>query len=345
MKREEIYNRVISLNDIECLNCKNKEKCKIGRYRYYQKSGFNSKCVYNKFYQFILPKLNEEFNLLERYKFESALALSTQLKEEGLDVNNVELSEWIEKLGGKKHSVSDSVNLSSVRKRTENSFQEKYGAINPLCKGTSAFKKRNETVKEKYGTDNVFQNKEIIEKIKTKKEKTILEKYGVNNVFQLEEVKEKIKQTNREKYGTDYPIQNEKFREKYFSNVTSKGNLISSGENELAKILEDLGFNFQRQVTGKFKWFDENNKFHFCIPDFLIEDKKIVIEYFGDFWHANPLFYKSEDLVYTRKAYEIWRFDSTKKEFIEKQGYKLIVIWENDFKNNKDKVIETLKLL
>ena len=344
MKREEIYNRVISLNDIECLNCKNKEKCKRCC-NSYPKLNYNGRCVYNKFYQFILPKLNEEFNILERYKLESALALSTQLKEEGLDVNNVELSEWIEKLGGRKHSVSDSINLSSVRKRTENSFQEKYGAINPLCKGTSAFKKRNETVKEKYGTDNVFQNKEIIEKIKTKKEKTVLEKYGVNNVFQLEEIKEKIKQTNREKYGTDYAIQNEKLREKYFSKRTSKGNFISSGENELAKILEDLGFNFQRQITGKFKWFDENNKFHFCIPDFLIEDKKIVIEYFGDFWHANPLFYKSEDLVYTRKASEIWYFDSIKKEFIEKQGYKLIIIWENDLKNNIDKVIETLKLL
>lgn len=47
---------------------------------------------------------------------------------------------------------------------------EKYGKENALCKGTSSYDKRNNTIKEKYGVDNVFKHPKIIEKIRNSNE-------------------------------------------------------------------------------------------------------------------------------------------------------------------------------
>ncbi len=54
-------------------------------------------------------------------------------------------------------SISESHKLNEYKDRISSTNLKKYGAVNPLSKGTSAFHKKNKTVKEKYGCDNVFQ--------------------------------------------------------------------------------------------------------------------------------------------------------------------------------------------
>jgi hypothetical protein len=44
--------------------------------------------------------------------------------------------------------------------------------------------------------------------------KNLLEKYGVNNVFQLKNIKEKIKLTNLEKYGVENPSHLKRLKKK-----------------------------------------------------------------------------------------------------------------------------------
>lgn len=57
--------------------------------------------------------------------------------------------------------------------------------------------KKQQTLKEKYGSETTFTSPQIKEKIN----KTIIEKYGVSNVFQSAEIKEKSKTTLLKKYG------------------------------------------------------------------------------------------------------------------------------------------------
>lgn len=71
-----------------------------------------------------------------------------------------------------------------------------YGAENTLCKGTTSYQKKNNTVKEKYGVDNVFQSEEIKEKSK----KTCLEKYGCEYANQNSDILEKSKNTRIKKH-------------------------------------------------------------------------------------------------------------------------------------------------
>ena len=58
-------------------------------------------------------------------------------------------------------------------------------------------------IKSKYGVDNIFEDKAIIEKSK----KTNIEKYGTEYAIQSDIVKEKRKNNNLKKYGVEYPSQ------------------------------------------------------------------------------------------------------------------------------------------
>lgn len=303
-------------------------------------TGKEPKNVEKEFVEIAVPYFEKMFSLLKRYKNESAVGLSKQLKEEGLNVGNGQLSKWIEILGGKKHSISDSNLLESTKEKMKSTFQKNYGADNPLCKGTSAFEKRNKTIKDKYGVENIFQSKEVIKDIAEKKEKTVLKKYGVKNVFELQSTKDKSRATCNKKYGTDYAIQNNDIKSKVaHKNV---GRYKSKLEEKIESFLISENINFETQVSDKFKWVD-NGKHHFSIPDFVIEESKLCIEVMGDYWHANPNKYLPDDIVYTRTAKEIWKFDNYKaakrKELF---GYSTLFLWEEDINNNFEKVCEAI---
>ena len=72
------------------------------------------------------------------------------------------------------------------------------------------------------------------------------------------------------------------------------------------------------------------------IPDFIDTEHKLIIEAYGDFWHANPKKYKSSDIVYDDKtAKEIWEHDSLRIKELETVGYKILIIWEYELKNKE----------
>jgi len=67
-----------------------------------------------------------------------------------------------------------------------------------------------------------------------------------------------------------------------------------------------------------------------------------LIEYNGDYWHCNPLLYEPDyfhDLL-DMTAKEKWDNDSKKISFAKDKGYKVLVVWERDYKNNKDKIVK-----
>jgi len=74
------------------------------------------------------------------------------------------------------------------------------------CRGP----KYNETIKNKYNVDNIWQ----IDEIKQKQIKTNIEKFGTENPFGSEVIKDKIRKTNKERYGVESPLQNSEIYEK-----------------------------------------------------------------------------------------------------------------------------------
>jgi len=109
---------------------------------------------------------------------------------------------------------------------------------------------------------------------------------------------------------------------------------ISKAEKEIKTELEKSGF----IIEGQFKI--ENLKY-----DILIKGKNVIIEYNGDYWHCNPNKYKADYFNQKKQKYahELWEQDRIKKELAEKSGYKLFIIWEQDYMFQKEKTIKHIK--
>lgn len=70
-----------------------------------------------------------------------------------------------------------------------------------------------------------------------------------------------------------------------------------------------------------------------------------LIEYNGDYWHANPIKYKENDILQypggkRLSAKDVWKINECKINCAQNKGYNILVIWETDFIKNKNVVIE-----
>jgi len=84
-----------------------------------------------------------------------------------------------------------------------------------------------------------------------------------------------------------------------------------------------------------------------CIyPDIIIPSKKIIIEYFGDFWHGSPAAFQDEDKIHpviNDTISNIRSRDENKRKILEQYGFKYIVVWESEWTNTRLDVEEKLK--
>lgn len=75
--------------------------------------------------------------------------------------------------------------------------------------------------------------------------------------------------------------------------------------------------------------------------DFVYENKNI--EFYGDYWHANPKIYLKDSELNIMgkkvKAKNIWKKDKLKLNEIKKLGFKTLIIWEKDFRNNNEEIV------
>ena len=87
--------------------------------------------------------------------------------------------------------------------------------------------------------------------------------------------------------------------------------------------------------------------------DCFVPDAKVIVEFQGDMWHANPAKYKAEDhpnpYAKDLAAADIWAYDEHKRFTAEDQGYKVFYIWESDYRADPEgtvkKVAEEIKSL
>ena len=142
-----------------------------------------------------------------------------------------------------------------------------------------------------------------------------------------EERQEKWLDTLNNKSDEDIAIMNMKKITKGFNSSIAENNLFSI-LNESHLLLESQVY--IRDLSKKRGWI------------FDMGTSKKLIEYNGTYWHADPRFYAKNTLIEKKKmtAFQVWENDRIKLEAAKSQGYEVLVIWEHDFKENKQREID-----
>lgn len=246
------------------------------------------------------------------------------------------------------------------------------GSNNPFSRCKDKIK---ESYIKKYGVDNPAKSEEVQNKIK----ETLLKNYGVVNTFQLDETKEKIKNTFKERYGVEHNSQDKSIRDKmvkaklsgaynrikkeyegkyepafteeeyegvkkyYYWKCCKCGNIFKSMYNNghiisrcfICEPRKQIIKSKEEQELADFcKQFYPNlieNDHTLIYPlelDIVIEEIKVAIEFNGIYWHKD------------RKGYH-----NMKSTRCEKLGYRLIHIWENEWRESNNSIKEKLKAL
>lgn len=82
--------------------------------------------------------------------------------------------------------------------------------------------------------------------------------------------------------------------------------------------------------------------------DFYDKERNIIIEFNGDYWHANPKIYHNKDVIYVhgqeKSIRKIHKYEKIRKENICKQLNNpiYIIVWESDYKKDKEGTINNL---
>lgn len=218
---------------------------------------------------------------------------------------------------------------------------------------------------EKYYINKGINNKKEIKKL-------ILELKNRTNPYnkwskkELKEVIEKRKQTyynksetQREKINKSRGLNKNQLYEKFgiekteiILNNRGKG-IRRPYEKKFSKISLELYNTLSEMNKDKIFLYGKNEKF---IPikdlnnkkgyfvDFLYVEKNKIIEFNGDFWHFNPNKYIAESFCVLNGvkviAENVWEQDRIKLESLKNNGFDVLVVWENEYINNKDLVIK-----
>lgn len=228
--------------------------------------------------------------------------------------------------------------------------------------------KQKNTNIERYGVDCIFKSKQFIESNQTKelielrnnnRSDSVKRKYGVDNVFQLERVVDKIKNTSVERYGVTNHTQkhwnddtlkmlNDKsflceLAQKHTSNyiamligcdsatvlkylklhgIEYRRKSSSSEEQMLIDYLTTLGVEFEVSKCGLLEGKRE--------IDIYIPSKNLAIEVNGLYWHS--------DKVRPDKNYHQKKYDELKNK-----GISLIQFWDYEIRDRFDLCVSVIR--
>ena len=181
----------------------------------------------------------------------------------------------------------------------------------------------------------------IAERMKDKTIQVMCKEYWVIRGYTEEEAKQIIKENSKlkhtftldkciNKYGgeegkrifEERQIKWQKSLHNRLKNNTTNGKTQSEFSNSIISILQDFFDGEKEYLIGKYSY------------DFRFQNK--LIEFNGDYWHANPIIYDENFVNKTTKltAKQIWQKDGIKKKYAEDCGYKLLVIWEKDYRDD-----------
>jgi hypothetical protein len=175
----------------------------------------------------------------------------------------------------------------------------------------------------------------------TNSKEYFIEKYGHDkgNKKYLEINKLKGYSNDPKRIAEDLNITVDEAVEVIISRNVRPGNTWGSDlEKDFTMALEQaLGFSLEYSTFSKpfGKWSHHRNGY----VVFDIKHNDCIIEFNGDYWHANPKIYKDDAVIRGKKASYIQERDRLKLLTASELGYRTLTVWEKEYNENKENII------
>lgn len=287
----------------------------------------------------------------------------TNIKKYGVacTLKDISVREKIKETMLLKYSVEYPAQSEEIKNIIKNTNTEKYGGIG--FESEYLNEKQKQTVYDKYGTKNYSSTEDF----KNKYKETCLKKYNSEHYYQSLIYKNKCNDTISNRllnYNLKILYKNKDIVKLYCNNCENEFIISYSGFISLlnkydnsfcphcTRIIEHGKSLKEKELLEYIKTFyikqiDINTRN--IIPpkeiDIYLPELKIGFEFDGTFWHADPRFYKPDDLIKEQTAAQIWEKDEIKNKLAESLGIKLIRIKEYDWDNYKIDIKEKIKKL
>ena len=349
---------------MKCFICKQEIKSKNGKHIYYCAKKNNLKLDrtsirYEQICYNVGFKINKEF--FEKKYVKEKWSLPDFKKEFGLAYKQTQF--LLKYFGINIRNIQESASLNKTREKYKKTCKEKYGVDN-VSKVGDVKEKKKKTFLKHYGVDNIWKDKEyyiwlhqhMLDKYGAK---SLPNKYGNmkkwwDSLADDQKKKMSIKREITRKKNWDNLTEKQKkiitkkrsdIHKKYWASLTddqknafikkrlksnNRGFFSSKLEVRVSESLQKNGINYKWQfwIAGK-------------VYDFRINHTKTLIEVNGDYWHASPRKYKSNDLInypyeHDVLANTVWKKDFEKRKLASKYGYNVLYIWEYDINRMDD---------
>lgn len=197
-------------------------------------------------------------------------------------------------------------------------------------------------------------------------ENSMLKTYGVRRPLQDKKIRERMQQTMFDRHGVDFAMQSAEIRKHHAQSMMEKfgRDNFFRGINPLKEFqtFKERGFlsRFELSVsqccidifgthtlccqTKKHKFLNVSDQKWYA-PDFFDAKRNIIIEFNGDFFHANPEVYVNTTKLFNRGLtfVEIREREEHRFAVLRQHAKHVYVVWEKDWKVQPNVVLVMLK--
>lgn len=221
----------------------------------------------------------------------------------------------------------------------DNTQEEREQMLRDTIERIKEKKKKNNSISTtvEYYTSRGFTQEEAEKKLKERQNTFTLEKCIAKHG---EEKGRLVWQERQDKWKGVMQDKYEKGEYKKLNKTNSSSKVCNDFVEELANLLDlEIEEYSSFNNNGELGIFNTNEKkWHFY--DFLHIPTKTIIEFHGDRFHGNPLYYKADDKIPFGTAGEKWLADEKKQKYAESLGYNHLVVWENDYRKNPTETLQ-----
>lgn len=118
--------------------------------------------------------------------------------------------------------------------------------------------------------------------------------------------------------------------DKWVAHWTRRRPPESDMEREFIDAVEGLFTGYENEYSTRHSFFEYENGVY--LVDFYNSEFKLVVEFNGNYWHANPKIYSAADKIRNMTAEEVWKREEERLYFLNNHDKidKIIVVWEGE---------------